>query len=129
MTDDERGALALLAIRGIALARIGIGVVATLAPGVGARFQFGSAAPELAVTVRMLGARDLGLGLGALLAERHGSAALRGWAEAGALADAVDAVAFLRSGRPAGIRAPRLTTLVAASSAVCSVWAARRLTG
>jgi len=128
MTADHKSALALLLLRGIAIARVGIGVVATLAPVVAARFQFGSATPATALTVRMLGARDLGLGLGALLAERHGSAALRGWAEAGALADAVDAVAFARSGRRAGVRATRLTTLVAGSSAACSMWAARRLT-
>lgn len=128
MTADQESALALLLVRGIAVARIAIGVVATLAPAATARFQFGSAAPAQALTVRMLGARDLGLGLGALSAARHGNAALRGWAEAGALADAVDAAAFARSGRRAGVRATRLTTLVASSSAACSMWAARRLT-
>jgi hypothetical protein len=128
MTADERSALALLLIRGIAVARVAIGVAATLAPVAAGRFQFGAATPVAAITVRMLGARDLGLGLGALLA-RHDSAAVRGWAEAGALADAVDAFAFARSGRRAGVRATRLVTLVAASSAACSVWAARRLTG
>lgn len=129
MTADERSALAFLLIRGIALARVAIGVVATVAPAAASRFQFGSAPPAQAMTVRMLGARDLGLGLGALLAARHDSTALRGWADAGALADAADAAAFLRSGRRAGVRVRRITALVAASSAACSAWAARRLTG
>lgn len=128
MKADETSALALLLIRGIALARVAIGVAATLAPVTAGRFQFGAATPVEAITVRMLGARDLGLGLGALLAAPHDSAALRGWAEAGALADAVDAVAFARSGRRAGVRASRLVTLVAASSAACGMWAVRRLT-
>ena len=127
MTDEEQSALALLLVRAIALARVGIGVVATVTPYAAARLQFGAAPPAQALTVRMLGVRDLGLGLGALLATGHGSAAERGWAEAGALADAVDAAAFARMGRRAGIRGRRLTALVAASSAACSAWAARRL--
>lgn len=127
MTDEQQSPLALLLVRGIALARVAIGVAATVAPYAGARFQFGAAPPAQAMTVRMLGVRDLGLGLGALLAAGHGSAAVRGWAQAGALADAVDAAAFVRMGPRAGVRGPRLTALVAASSAACSVWAARRL--
>lgn len=127
MTDDEQSALALLLVQGIALARVGIGVVATAAPDAAARFQFGSAPAAQAMTVRMLGVRDLVLGVGALLAMRHGSAAARDWARAGALVDAVDAAAFVRAGRRASVRGRRLTTLVAASSAAFSTWAARRL--
>lgn len=128
MTEDEEAALAFLLLQGIALARIAIGVAATLAPGAASRIQFGSASPAQTLTIRMLGARDLGLGLGALLAARHDSAALRGWAEAGAIADAVDALAFASSGRRAGVRAAGMTTLIAASSAACSAWASRHLT-
>lgn len=112
--------------RGIALARVAIGVGATLAPQLMSRIQFGSTSPAQDVAVRMLGARDLALGAGALLAARHGSTGLRGWVEAGALADAVDAAAFLRA-RRGGVRRRAFTVLVAGSSAVCSVWAARRL--
>jgi hypothetical protein len=39
--------------------------------------------------VRSLGARDVALGLGAVLALRHG-APVRGWVEGGGLADAAD---------------------------------------
>jgi hypothetical protein len=127
MTDDEQSALALLLVQGIALARVGIGVVATAAPSAAARFQFGSAPATQAMTVRMLGVRDLALGFGALLAIRHGSAAARDWAHAGALVDAVDAAAFVRAGRRSSVRGRRLTTLVAASSAATSTWAAGRL--
>lgn len=127
MTDDEQSALALLLVQGIALARVGIGVVATAAPHAAARFQFGSAPATQAMTVRMLGVRDLTLGVGALLAIRHGTAAARDWAHAGALVDAVDAAAFVRAGRRSSVRGRRLTTLVAAASAAFSTWAAGRL--
>jgi hypothetical protein len=127
MTAEEESALAFLLLQGIALGRIAIGVVATLAPGAAARFQFGSATPAQALTIRMLGVRDLGLGLGALFAARHGNAALRDWTQAGALADAVDAMAFASSGRRAGVRAAHLTSLIAATSAASSAWATRHL--
>lgn len=122
--DDET--LADLATRGIAAARVALGIGATLAPGLVARLQFGTDTPSLRVTMRMLGARDLALGVGALLAARHGSKGLRGWVEAGALADGVDALAFLGGGRGA-TRRRALTTLIAGGSATVSAWAARAL--
>lgn len=122
--DD--GARADLAARGIALARVAIGVGATLAPGLVGRVQFGATSPAQRIAVRMLGARDLALGIGALLAVRHGSSGLRRWVEAGAFADAVDAVAFLRADRGA-VRRRGLTALIAGGSAAVSVWAARTL--
>jgi hypothetical protein len=124
--DDALADLADLAVRGIALARVAIGVGATLAPRLVSRVQFGATSPGQTIAVRMLGARDLALGLGALLAARHGSNGLRGWVEAGALADGVDALAFVRGGR-GGSRRRGLTTLVAGGSAAVSVWAARTL--
>lgn len=127
MTTEQELALARLLVLAIALGRIGIGLIATVAPTAAARFQFGAAPPAQTLTIRMLGARDLSLGLGAMLAARHGSAALRGWVEAGALADTVDAAAFARMGGRAGARAVGLTTLIAVSSAACGAWAARRL--
>jgi len=121
MDDDGR---ADLAARGIALARVAIGAGATVAPGLVSRVQFGATSPAQRITVRMLGARDLALGIGVLLAARHESPGLRGWVEAGAFADAVDAVAFLRAGHGAS-RRRGLTVLIAAGSAAVSVWAAR----
>jgi hypothetical protein len=123
---DNDDALADLTVRGIALARVAIGIGATLAPRLFSRVQFGTTSRAQAITVRMLGARDLALGVGALLAVRHGSSGVRGWAEAGALADAVDALAFLRAGRGAS-RRRGLTILVAGGSAAVGAWAARTL--
>lgn len=123
---DNDGALADLAARGIAVARVAIGVGATLSPRLVSQLQFGTTSPAQTITVRMLGARDLALGLGALLAARHGSSGLRGWVEAGALADGVDALAILRGG-PGTSRRRGLTMLVAGGSAAVSVWAARIL--
>lgn len=124
----ERDALAELAAYGIALARVAIGVGATTAPALVSRVQFGSATPGHQIAVRMLGARDLALGVGALLAARHDALGLRSWVQAGGFADAVDAAAFLRA-RPGDARRRRTTALVAASSAIVSAWAARNLDG
>ncbi len=94
-------ALAQQAARGLAAARVALGVVAYAAPTVPARPWIGDAASRTTaatVLARALGARDLGLGAGLLLAARHG-APIRGWAEAGALADLGDLVATLLSFR------------------------------
>lgn len=123
-TSDDP--LADLAARGIAAARIGIGIGATFAPAVVSRLQFGGTTPGQTMTVRMLGARDLALGIGALLAARHGSASLRGWVEAGGLADAIDALTFLRAGSD-DARHRGLTVLAAGGAAIVSAWAARNL--
>lgn len=81
----------------IAAARVALGVVAYLAPTLPARPWVGAdeaARPGTRLFARTLGARDVALGLGALLALRHDSR-LRGWVEAGGLADAGDTVATL----------------------------------
>jgi hypothetical protein len=122
----ERQALARLAAGGIALGRVAIGVGATLAPGSVSRLQFGSASAGERITVRMLGARDLALGIGALVATLHRSAGLRAWVDAGGFADGVDAAAFLRA-RPGEARSRRFTALLAGGSAIVSAWAARNL--
>jgi hypothetical protein len=74
---------------------------------------------------RALGARDAALGLGTLLAQRHGGP-VRGWLEGSALADAGDAIATLIgwSARP---RFGRLAVLTAATGGalVCSLLARR----
>ena len=123
---DAQADLAALAARGIAAARVAIGIAATLAPGLVSRLQFGSDTPSQRILVRLLGGRDLVLGLGVLMAARRGSSGVRGWVEAGGLADGIDALAFARS-RPGAANRRRLTALVAGSSAALSGWAARRL--
>jgi hypothetical protein len=80
----------------LARGRIAIGVVALLAPGLVARTMFGRAGSEggTRLFARMVGARDLGLGLGVLVALDRGAPA-RGWLEASALVDGIDAAACL----------------------------------
>jgi hypothetical protein len=80
----------------LAGARITIGAVSLLMPGVAGRAMIGvDAEPRGArVVLRVLGARDLALGVGVLAAlERH--APVRGWLRASAVADGLDAVGSL----------------------------------
>lgn len=80
----------------IAAGRTALGAVAIVAPGPLARFWIGPAGdrPDVAVLSRAMGARDLAIGLGALL-ERRDVRALRRWLMAGAFADGADTVATL----------------------------------
>ena len=81
----------------IALGRIAIGITALLAPtvplrpGVGRDFAW---QPRAKLLARSLGARDLALGVGVMLALRH-KAPVRGWVEGSALADVGDSLATL----------------------------------
>ena len=87
--DDARRRARLLAY-----ARIGLGITAFVAPRVPLVPWVGdgeSRRPAAKLLARALGARDVALGLGPVLALRHGTPA-RGWVEAGGLADAGDLV-------------------------------------
>ena len=80
---------------GLASLRIGIGVLAFIAPKLALRPWVGASVsdePGGRLLGRSLGARDVALGAGAILAARH-DGPVRGWIEAGALADAGDLVA------------------------------------
>ena len=112
----------------IAAGRIAIGLVAYGRPTIGGpAFTSGVLPPEGVDGWRLAGARDLVLGMGALMAGRRGDARLRGWVEAGALADLLDVVAL---GTSPGLRpAARIGgAAVAAGAAVAGVVAARGLT-
>jgi hypothetical protein len=76
--------------------RIAIGVVSLLAPGLVGRTMTGRYGSEggTRLFARMVGARDLGLGLGLLIALNRGAPA-RGWLEASAVVDGIDASACL----------------------------------
>jgi hypothetical protein len=77
----------------LARGRIALGVAALIAPAVAARALFGGRAGRGATALaRMIGGRDLALGLGVVIALDRG-APVRGWLEACALADTVDLVA------------------------------------
>ena len=98
--------------------RIAVGAAFVLLPGLAGRMWIGPEAGRRPVKVlaRAFGARDLAIGLGVVIALDRG-APVRGWIEAGALSDALDAVATLLAGRsihPA-LRWPALA--VGASSA------------
>lgn len=114
--------------RTIATMRVAVGVVFLLAPGAFRRaFRDDAFTPATSLAMRMAAARDLALGLGGVLAARRSPAALRGWAEAGALADACDVVVM---GAGGGLKPlPRLVSaLSAAAAAAAGQSAARRLT-
>jgi hypothetical protein len=116
-----------LAVAG-ARARIAIGIAAVVAPGPAARLMGGrSGSAGLApVVVRMLGARDVALGLGAVIAIDRG-APVRGWLEGAALADTGDLVAsVLGRGRltPGAFKA---TAGIAGAAAALGALLARQL--
>jgi hypothetical protein len=80
----------------LARGRIAIGVVSLLAPGFVGRTMTGPARSEggTRLFARMVGARDLGLGAGLLVALDRGTS-VRGWLEASAVVDGLDAAACL----------------------------------
>ncbi len=71
---------------------------------------------------RHTGGRDIALGVGALLAQRH-DAPVRGWLEAAMLADVLDAVAILLAFR----HLPRTKAVVMLVTALAAAVAGRRL--
>ena len=80
----------------VARCRIGIGAAAVLAPGLATRVMRRRRGPDgvAPLFLRMLGARDIALGLGTVIALDRGKP-VRGWIEASALADAADCVSCL----------------------------------
>jgi hypothetical protein len=108
--------------------RIAIGVVSLLAPGVVGRTMTGRDGSTGATRLfaRMVGARDLGLGLGLLIAMNRG-APVRGWLEASVVVDGIDATACVLARDH--IRTSVLPGAVglAAAGALLSAWLARQL--
>lgn len=120
---------ARIAATGLAGVRAGIGIIAWAAPKFAAAPWVGSEAAGTTggkVLARALGSRDLALGAGALLAMRH-DAPVRGWIEAGLLADAGDtlttALVFSKLPRLTrwGIAAMTLGAVVAGAVIAASV--------
>src|SRR5215212_4804174 len=112
----------------IARTRIAIGVVAIAAPGFVARAMFGrdGSRPGPRLFARMLGGRDLALGLGVVIALDRG-APVRGWLEASSLADGVDLAGCLL----ARDEIPRVTFVntvaLAGGAALVGIWLSRQL--
>lgn len=133
-TDVARGAALV-----VATGRVALGVTALLRPSLPARPWVGAAlaaGPAGQVFGRALGGRDLGLGLGALLALRRADSSTAagwiaaGWVAGGALADGADVLATIASW-PALPRVGRLGVVGLAGGAtavgvVAAVTLARR---
>lgn len=76
----------------------------------------------LRMMARSTGGRDVSLGLGLLLAQKHGTP-VRGWVEAAVLADAADAAAIVLAFR----HLPRAKAALMLAAALGAVAAGRRL--
>ena len=116
--------------RAMAAVRLGLGAIGLLAPGrvTWRLFLQGRRIDETtALVLRAAAARDLALGLGAVVASRRGPGPLRGWMLAAALADCCDALAIAtsKSASPA-VRAS--AALVSGLSASAELLIAQQLT-
>jgi hypothetical protein len=110
--------------------RVALGVMSLLGPGLVGRTMTG---PEgstggMRLLVRMVGARDLGLGLGVLLALDRG-APVRGWLEASAVVDGIDAGACLLARRHLRGSVFPAAAGLATAGALLSASVARQLDG
>jgi hypothetical protein len=112
----------------LARGRIAIGVAALVAPRLAARMMGAGRGPTAtaALLARMLGGRDIALGLGTVIALDRGKP-VRGWLEGAALADATDAVSGLlaRSELPRRVRPA--TVGLGGASAIAGILLSRRL--
>jgi len=81
---------------GLAGGRIAVGAVSLLAPGLVGRAMIGAGGDSggMRLLLRMVGARDLALGLGVLVALDR-DAPVRGWLRASAVVDGLDAAGSL----------------------------------
>ena len=108
----------------IAVGRIGLGLGFTLMPKLALKAWPGRGAgddPTARFLARSTGGRDLAIGVGTLIAIQR-DAPVRGWLEAGMVADAVDAVAILLAFRSV----PKVKALFALVSAVGSIVTSQR---
>ena len=103
----------------VARCRIAIGVAAVLTPGLATRVLGGRRGSEgiAPLLARMLGARDIALGLGTVIALDRGKP-VRGWLEGSALADTLDCVACLLAREHMSPTAFRASAGLGAASAV-----------
>ena len=120
----ERRDLAVSVARG----RVAIGVASLLAPGLVARTMTGRDRSEggTRLFARMVGARDLGIGLGLLVALDR-NAPVRGWLEASAVVDGIDAAACLLARHHIRTSVFPGAVGLAAAGALLSAWLARQL--
>jgi hypothetical protein len=112
----------------LARGRIAFGVVSLLAPGLVARTMTGGDESDggTRLFVRMIGARDLGVGLGLHLALDR-DAPTRGWLEASAVIDGIDVAACLLARHHLRPGVFPGTLGMAATGTMLSAWLARQL--
>jgi hypothetical protein len=118
----EERELAIALARG----RIAFGVVSLLAPGLVARTMTGGSEGGTRLFVRMVGGRDLGVGLGLQIALDR-DAPTRGWLEASAVVDALDTAACVLARHHLCPGVFPGTLGLAAGGALLSAWLARQL--
>jgi hypothetical protein len=113
---------------GLAQGRIAIGVVSLLAPGLVGRTITGreGSGGGTSLFARMVGARDIGLGLGLHIALSRG-APVRGWLEASALVDSIDLAACLLARDHIRTSVFPGAVGLAATGALLSAWLSRQL--
>ncbi|HEY8217959.1 MAG TPA: hypothetical protein VIH82_12555 [Acidimicrobiia bacterium] len=109
---------------GVARARVAVGAVGCALPGLAATFAHGDQAPAARSLARMVGARDVALGLGALTSVKEGTQDAE-WVGTGAAVDIIDGLALLLTrGLPAR---SRLFGIAALACGVAGLAAARAL--
>jgi hypothetical protein len=115
---------------GLAGGRIAIGVVSLLAPGLVGRAMIGPAGDSggTRLLLRVVGARDLALGIGVLAGLDRG-APVRGWLRASAVADGLDAAGSLLARRHLRPIVFPASAAAATSGALLSGWLAGQLDG
>ena len=111
----------------LARGRIAFGVVSLLAPGLLADAMLGGGRSDggRRLFVRMIGARDLGVGLGLHVALDR-DAPTRGWLEASAVIDGIDAAASLLARHHLRPGVFPGTFGLATAGTVLSAWLARQ---
>lgn len=82
----------------LARSRAVVGLVLLFVPGLAARLWFGESSPRIRALLRMVGVRDLILGVGALTTVKEHTQDAE-WIGMGAVADAVDGVVALTTAR------------------------------
>jgi hypothetical protein len=112
----------------LARLRIAIGLAAVVTPRLAVRALSGRRAPDGVgpLLARMLGARDVALGLGTVIALDRG-APVRGWLEGSALSDAVDCISCLRARDAMSPLAGPAAAGLGGAAAAAGIFLSRRL--
>lgn len=118
---------ARLAARLLAAGRLGFGVALFAAPATAGRLWFGQT-PGVAgkTALRGLGARDVAIGVGTLLAADEGGH-LEPWLDASVVADVADSVAIILARNELDPKPVVGTVMVAGAAALVGLWAKSQL--